>query len=208
MKKAIIMFLFAIFLITLFGCGNKTNNEKSTNILPETKNEKQSEQVSTEPDYSIKSGTRFYNFYTDNGYIVFTGSETGYKKYSDESETKYDFKYEVSDNILTIDETGFPSEKYEIYKNYLIWVGKESEGVIPNTDKFNVTSKYKSETIAFETIYAFKDDGTINFTDAGKTRSGTYERNNEIISINLEDGTALKLLIYKNKVTNSVYYMK
>lgn len=114
--------------------------------------------------------------------------------------------YEIKENKLIITDSLLGTiNTYEIYKNYLIAIDDGFEGYIPDSDKFNATSKGEYSE------YIFKDDGTLVIKDSRGTTNATYERNKEIIKYTyfndkLKMNNNYTLFIYNNKMTQSNYY--
>ena len=84
--------------------------------------------------------------------------------------------------------------EYEIWGDYLIPVKYSYEGDIPKGNTFDATCTYEDNKIVFS------KDGTVKNGD----KTGTYIRNDEIITVSYEDSEyTYYFLIYKNKINNS-----
>ena len=141
---------------------------------------------------------------TDNSYKEFYPSndektEGTYKDvvYAPTDEGKFVYDYYIKDNLLYLDDIMGTTE-YEIWGDYLVPVKYSYEGEIPKGNTFDATCTYKDDKIVFS------KDGTVHATIVNVDKTGTYIRNDEIITVSYEDSKNTNYyLIYNNKLNNS-----
>lgn len=139
----------------------------------------------------IDTGDTYKEFYPSNA----EKTEGTYKDviYAPTDEGKFVYTYYIKDNSLYLNNIMGTTE-YEIWGDYLIPVKYSYEGDIPKGNTFDATCIYKDNKIVFS------KDGTVKNGD----KTGTYIRNDEIITVSYEDSEyTYYFLIYKNKINNS-----
>lgn len=142
-------------------------------------------------------------FETDNSYKEFYPSndektEGTYKDvvYAPTDEGKFVYDYHIKDDLLYLNDL-IGTTEYEIWGDYLIPVKYSYEGDIPKGTTFDATCTYEDDKIVFS------KDGTIHATIVNVDKTGTYTRNDEIITVSYEDSENTNYyLIYKNKLNN------
>ncbi|MBD5511794.1 MAG: hypothetical protein HDR08_11180 [Lachnospiraceae bacterium] len=139
----------------------------------------------------IDTGDTYKEFYPSNA----EKTEGTYKDviYDPTDEGKFVYTYYIKDNLLYLNNIMGTTE-YEIWGDYLIPVKYSYEGDIPKGNTFDATCIYEDNKIVFS------KDGTVKNGD----KTGTYTRNDEIITVSYEDSEyTYYFSIYKNKINNS-----